>query len=85
MAPIDVQVSPGHEVQHIAIRFGLTDGAACRCRLKMGHQRRRRLESLQARRTDMIEAAVAVIRVLKVVFQLLTGLASEPTTSISTR
>ena len=71
MAPRDVEVAAGDEVQDVVVASGIADGTAHRWGLQMGYDRRCRLEPFQARGALVFEAAMAVVTVVEVCLEVL--------------
>lgn len=71
MAPRDVEVAAGDEMQDIVVASRIADGTANRWGLQMSYDRGCRLEPFQARGALVFEAAMAVVTVVKVRLEVL--------------
>lgn len=72
VAPIHIKVPSRNHMQDIAERLRLANFATSGCGLQMSHESRCTGESSQAGRTIMLVAAVAVVTVGEVGFEILT-------------
>ena len=72
MTPIDAEVTSRNNMQDIAIPLRFTDLAANGRRLQVGHKSRRGSEAAETGRTVVLIAAVTVVAIVEVGFEVLT-------------
>lgn len=84
VTPRDVEMATRDKMQDVTITFGVANATTHRRGFQVGHHRRCCLEPLQARRALVLEAAMTVVAVVKMGFEILTKEPLEAITMIRT-